>query len=499
MLEGSDAKLQVQAGPGGGKMAGAGSDFSARMSTEYENMEERLLYEAIFRHFRRHKVEISSAIKKPFPFLEGLCDREFITKKMYEDAQDSCRNLVPIQRVVYHVLSELEKTFDLPLLEALFSEVNMQEYPDLHGIYKSFEKVMSNNIFSLENDGEGMVERPNYHLSLEQGTGENLHQILTWPCTECSSYNGISSSDFSKSSFKEEPQEPSVSELSSVSDTVNPGNNFTLGKSTRQRSKRSRMDRNENVNFHSEILPVTCGQAKGMLYKRKLKRGTLVKCIQSEGGDWMTLREFEVNGGHEKSSNWKLSVRCGGRPLRWLIEEGFLPKPPRIYTKKKKLENTDKCAVCLDEGRLFCCYICLKTFHEDCHIPPVETQRILWTCTFCRMSMSSGSQQCHEEPEVLARQMGPEEQLKCEFLLLKIYCCVESSLFAKTPQNNDELMGLDKIKKQLNEQGYPQVKEFVQDLRLIFQNHTASYEAEFEKNFKELFAIQEANESSSLV
>lgn len=29
--------------------------------------------------------------------------------------------------------------------------------------------VMSNNIFSLENDGEGMVERPNYHLSLEQG------------------------------------------------------------------------------------------------------------------------------------------------------------------------------------------------------------------------------------------------------------------------------------------------------------------------------------------
>uniref|UniRef100_A0A9L0IIE7 Nuclear body protein SP140-like protein n=1 Tax=Equus asinus TaxID=9793 RepID=A0A9L0IIE7_EQUAS len=448
-------------------MAGAGSDFSARMSTEYENIEERLLYEAIFRHFRRHKVEISSAIKKPFPFLEGLCDREFITKKMYEDAQDSCRNLVPIQRVVYHVLSELEKTFDLPLLEALFSEVNMQEYPDLHGIYKSFEK-------------------------------------------------GISSGDFSKSSFKEEPQEPSVSELSSVSgvprgqeaktknshasdmmDTVNPGNNFTLGKSTRQR--RSRMDRNENVNFHSEILPVTCGQAKGMLYKRKLKRGTLVKCIQSEGGDWMTLREFEVNGGHEKSSNWKLSVRCGGRPLRWLIEEGFLPKPPRIYTKKKKLENTDKCAVCLDEGRLFCCYSCLKTFHEDCHIPPVETQRILWSCTFCRMSMSSGSQQCHRESEVLARQMGPEEQLKCEFLLLKIYCCVESSLFAKTPQNNDELMGLDKIKKQLNEQGYPQVKEFVQDLHLIFQNHTASYEAEFEKNFKEVFAIQEANENSSLV
>lgn len=100
-------------------------------------------------------------IGKHYPwnhFLGLFCNLEvciYILSIQYflKDCQDSCRNLVPVPRVVYNVLNELEKTFDLPLLEALFSEVNRQEYPNLNHIYKSFE--FGNWVYYLPFDTQG--------------------------------------------------------------------------------------------------------------------------------------------------------------------------------------------------------------------------------------------------------------------------------------------------------------------------------------------------------
>ncbi|XP_047629682.1 nuclear autoantigen Sp-100 isoform X5 [Phacochoerus africanus] len=682
-------------------MASGGRELRTRMSVETRNTDDELIYEIVFNHFRRHKVEISNAIKKPFPFLEGLRDRELITNKMYEDFQDSCRNLVPVPRVVYKVLSELEKTFDLPLLEALFSEVNMQEYPDLNQIYKSFENVIQEKLNHEEGDREEREERPNVQLRLQQGSDKNSFRSLTWLSRRFSSYDGTSppenglsehlcemeqtnaertdtisdesdalerqqanehdaqesepaeyyeqahdesdngdarkempnpeptdeksaklsnhgyqinscsvylvdikkekpflSSEFefqsqasdiivissedsagsgdgemssgaSRSAQRTLPDLPntenkafyetsnrkrrtSFSDASELSDegasqkpyTSFPGNgsdtsdsesNSTLGKHSGKRRKKTantgprkkggkrgpRIPRVENMDFQSPQLPVTCGPAEGVLYKKKMEQGIWQKCIKSKNGKWFTLKEFEAEGKHEASKNWKMSLRCGGSPLKILIENGHLPVPPR----KRKKETSGKCAVCEGEEELFSCDTCSRFFHENCHVQPKDANSYPWSCIFCKIKALQEkcpeSQPRHQESEVLKRQMLPDEQLKCEFLLLKVYCCPKSPFFASEPyfrfcqQSRTRSrvlakpMWLDKIKKKLTRNIYCQVEWFIQDMRLIFQNHRVFYknknfinlglqlEDKFENYFKDIFGIQEISTKSS--
>ncbi|XP_053454234.1 nuclear body protein SP140 [Nycticebus coucang] len=821
-------------------MASGGSDLCSRMDTDSQNMEDKDLQELIcpellLRHFRENKVEIATAITQPFPFLMSLRDRAFISQTMFENFQGACRNLIPVARVMYDVLSELEKTFDLSLLEILFSKVNLKAYPDLNEIFRSFQNAIR-DFFNENGDGEEPQEmlgtqscQDGRMMLPEAGTSEHLgneEQMDVREEDSCHDSNDISSTqemtgDYAGGSEREgdgndcpemhdveepeealrslpgcgpescnpttlqmtkeerdkvlsllpsegeeggntclemcegkEPQEassppptcgpessacleacageearealsplPSPLTPGSVScgsealqvtnkeepeevpgqlvhdgeetnspcldmydgeesqetlsspptksgpgeevsgeledqqtdeeggadeltsclsrddepgaeqpeygngkcscvmcftkdvpegpetrtstgqprdsrDTVVIGNKSTLGQPKRKRRKKkghswvrikrrkckqiqqnenskadgqlvssknnmtlqgpaklrarkrrrgrmcftqsngaprrkaSRILRDQTVDFRAPLLTVTCGEAKGTLHKKKLKQGVLVRCIQSEAGNWFTPREFEIKGGRARSKNWKFSIRCGGWPLQWLIENGFLPDPSKVYKGRKKrrilkshnntsgdpsLGNMDECEICRDGGLLYCCDSCSRAFHEDCHVPPVEPEQTPWSCIFCSVKKFPEDQQCYQESEILERQMGPKEQLKCEFLLLKVYCCSESSFFAKIPyyyyigeacQGLKEPMWLDKIKKKLNEKCYPQVEGFVQDMRLIFQNHRASYkynnfgqmgfrlEAEFEKNFKEVFAIQETDENS---
>ncbi|XP_036713070.1 sp110 nuclear body protein isoform X6 [Balaenoptera musculus] len=731
----------------------------------------RALKEALLQHFIHQKLEIAYAINKPFPFFEGLRDNFFITESLYQESLEACRNLVPLSRVVYNILTQLENTFSLSFLELLFSRINLSEYPNLMTTLKSFKRVVisnggwsrittipleaaanpagrsspwallplptcqhpplslppcspsvskpgtpaqpsaeilheqpspagltvalpgiiqegrltpvsSDNLIPQIKDKEdtqemscaasgpvpvirddapepsdpkelqeasrappskkGKKRKRNIWLTSKKrrqkkspprgaalpghGTQKTLQvaeqvthreddstrntKVTTRAKkrrTECAQTPAPEevSDGTSEMNGGKRPQEPPSTppRLTHGKDPMDKGSKLPLGKSpgekrrkrkihswssSKKRQKKSlprgsalpgrrtqemlqgvdqvterkngstrsskvmtqaqkaRAERaqkpapekkkrikdvrssaktscqrnirikgkhkDEALDFHSPKLPVTCGEAKGILYKEKMKQGSSEKCIQNEKGLWFTPREFEIEGKRKQSKNWKRSVLCRGKTLEQLLEKGLLLCPPRRSLKRE--ENSRECEVCCRGGPLLCCDTCPRAFHEDCHIPPAETERSPWSCTFCRMKESSGSQQCLGQSGVLARQMQREEQLKCEFLLLKAYCHPQSSFFTETPCNiRDygepfrEAMWLDLVKERLAEKVYT-VAWFLRDMRLIFRNHKTFYkasdfgqvgldlEAEFEKNLKEVLTFHEANKNS---
>lgn len=105
----------------------------------------RALEKALLQHFIRQKLEIAYAINKPFPFFEGLRDNFFITERLYRESMEACENLVPLSRVVYNILTQLEKTFSLSFLKILFSQINLNEYPNLITTLNSFTRVVTSH------------------------------------------------------------------------------------------------------------------------------------------------------------------------------------------------------------------------------------------------------------------------------------------------------------------------------------------------------------------
>ncbi|XP_038939840.1 nuclear autoantigen Sp-100 isoform X18 [Rattus norvegicus] len=287
-----------------------------------------------------------------------------------------------------------------------------------------------------------------------------------------------------------------------------------------------RIHKDVNADFSSNELLVTCGKVVGTLYKEKLNQGIHVKSIQSTEGKWFTPLEFEIEGGYEKCKNWRQSIRCSGWPLKELIKRGELQDPPRKTEmketppnsqqrkRKRKLKNLKACKVCGQRRRVRPCATCRKCYHKNCHIPPVEVQSGPWHCAFCKTRNQlrcQENQACHKESEVLKRKMSPEEQLKCELLLLTIYCCPKSGFFIRKPKKRkedfpdlQEHMWLNKIKHRLNKKAYHSVQHFVGDMRLIFQNHSKFYKSrfknlgvivgnKFEKTFKSVFSIEDTS------
>ncbi|XP_077371226.1 E3 ubiquitin-protein ligase TRIM33 isoform X2 [Festucalex cinctus] len=204
------------------------------------------------------------------------------------------------------------------------------------------------------------------------------------------------------------------------------------------------------------------------------------------------------------------------------LTNGFIAKgqgalhPTGNPDVKEDDPNEDWCAVCINGGNLLCCDHCPKVFHMKCHVPTIKIfPKGDFLCTFCRSISSPEIEYCDDSRKVSGENaLNPQDQRKCERLLLYIFCHELSVGFREPVPSSvpnyyriiNHPMDLKKVKKNLqlrNPQHYTSIQEFVCDMRRIFQN-CAKYNEDgsemavsgkavsvyFEEKLKEIFPGQ---------
>ncbi|XP_055748413.1 E3 ubiquitin-protein ligase TRIM33-like isoform X2 [Salvelinus fontinalis] len=149
--------------------------------------------------------------------------------------------------------------------------------------------------------------------------------------------------------------------------------------------------------------------------------------------------------------------------------------------------NEDWCAVCNNGGELLCCDRCPKVFHITCHIPTLKCSPSgEWMCTFCRSLASpeleyEPDDEPRSEKDTSEKGLSPEDQRRCERLLLNVFCHELSEGFQEPVPPSipnyykiiKKPMDLTLVKQKLqlkHVQHYQSPIEFVSDVRLVFSN-----------------------------
>ncbi|XP_055079178.1 E3 ubiquitin-protein ligase TRIM33 isoform X2 [Periophthalmus magnuspinnatus] len=207
---------------------------------------------------------------------------------------------------------------------------------------------------------------------------------------------------------------------------------------------------------------------------------TLDELIKQESQSQMCAG---LNGSTSLSSTMTTTSSSSSTPLT----NGSTDKKPEggasATNSKEDDPNEDWCAVCINGGDLICCDRCPKVFHMRCHVPTIKIfPKGDFLCTFCRSLSNPEIQYCDENRKQKGEPaLSPEDQRRCERLLLYIFCH-ELSVGFREPVSSSvpnyykiikQPMDLKKVKKRLqgrSSQFYQTTQDFVSDMRLIFKN-----------------------------
>ncbi|XP_036378602.1 uncharacterized protein LOC118773647 [Megalops cyprinoides] len=235
--------------------------------------------------------------------------------------------------------------------------------------------------------------------------------------------------------------------------------------------------------FGGSSFPVTCGSMRGTLHKNRFVDDTPNRCIRTED-KWLTPMDFMKEDPSVTSGSWKKSILCQGKPLSFLIKEGFLHRHSLLCECDlcigQDLEdqvNDDWCFICGVQGELVCCDQCPRAFHANCHLPVLEDSILgnteKWICTYCVLKES---QRCSYSglislTEAQGRRIS-DYMLHCQCLLLCLYKRVFSSGHCHTVMNRRVVVekGLETVTEKLQGKQYSVVGQFVSDINLVFDN-----------------------------
>ncbi|XP_060721438.1 nuclear body protein SP140-like isoform X1 [Tachysurus vachellii] len=259
-------------------------------------------------------------------------------------------------------------------------------------------------------------------------------------------------------------------------------------------------------------LPVSCGSVSGVLHKSRFSGGSRSKSIRTEER-WFTPEEFVKQELTLTDGHWKKDILCHGKTLDYLVRKKILcihsvqckcdccdPKDPLAQN------NDDVCFICDSDGELVCCDECPRAFHNDCHLPPTHNNSSgdKWMCTFCEWKINQ-RMWMHMSLEQVLKSPINQNIMRCEYLLLCLYKEDVSRVFTKDPLTTvsgyssvrSNPMWLDRVKDKLQRKLYTTVGEFVDDIRLIFQNRDkdvgmlgSRLSEIFEQKFLTCFKIQ---------
>ncbi|XP_033998431.1 nuclear body protein SP140-like protein [Trematomus bernacchii] len=469
---------------------------------------ERLGDNELLRFFRRSKTEMS-CMENPQTFLRQLRDYDLLLEDRYQKVS-RMQSIKNIRNGLYEFLDLLERKQpqDIKVFwSCVFKETILNEYPTLR---------------RLRND-------------LMNGTFQS--DIPPLERSETEEADKGKRKDVSEDEEEAEKQESSVKKKRKLKnrdvcdeEEEQPG---TSSRVTREKIHfSSPLKKGEKNNLYKSQLPVTCGEKKGMLSRRRLANDEegereeqtdashdsgrkvfkvtcgplagdlhekrfateiLGKSIRTET-KWMTPMQF-MQEACPTYLSWKKDIECEGKALGDHIKANILMihevqcdcklcKPQSKDLDDEK--NDDECFICkTEEDEFVMCDKCPRSFHQKCHLPHVEDNIIgdgsQWMCTFCVYKANENLYPKESEREAALSRTISQRLLHCQYLLLCLRSADKDQIFASNPCGLERYssviktpMWLNNVAGKLQKKLYQTVGEFVSDVQLIFSN-CASY------------------------